>query len=389
MFNNRVNKELVEIRQKFREYYNSELRGEYSALETKRKTELKMFWFWFVLFSLGAVFYIYCCANGIISKKTYMSKGVMKFCFVYIGVWWYFCYSHILSYKIDTKFSVMDKIMEFWGDFNYSYPNGLISKKYIDKFHLFESFDKQEKDDGFQGIYLNTAIKISEQKLVQVCQGARSEYDKIIFKGVLIALEFDKKAKSGANVYGRDNLWTFLRYNILELFYLALFIFVLTFWYMFFSGVMFFFLFVATFALFCFFGFGKMICHIFNKIVFLDKKKVQLEDVVFSKEWKVYSDDQIEARYVLTPALMERMLAVKKLFHGNRLDFSFLGNNLLIAIHTNKDMFETTSLFKSALDYRKVQEVICQLYSVFSVINVLKLRASGNKNKNKNKKENF
>jgi len=88
----------------------------------------------------------------------------------------------------------------------------------------------------------------------------------------------------------------------------------------------------------------------------------------------VYADDQVGARYVLTPALMERMLAVKKLFHGNRIDFSFWGKNLLIAVHTRKDMFETTSLFKSALDYRKVQEVICQMYSVFSVIDVLKIR---------------
>jgi hypothetical protein len=107
--------------------------------------------------------------------------------------------------------------------------------------------------------------------------------------------------------------------------------------------------------------------------------RVNLEDVVFSKKWKVYADDQVEARYVLTPALMERMLAVKKLFHGNRLDFSFWDNNLLIAVHTNKDMFETTSLFKSALDYRKVQEVICQLYSVFTVIDVLKLQGESKK----------
>ena len=76
---------------------------------------------------------------------------------------------------------------------------------------------------------------------------------------------------------------------------------------------------------------------------------------------------------------MEKMLLVKKLFHGYQIDFSFWENNLLIAVHTNKDMFETTSLFKSTLDYRKVQEVICQLYSVFSVIDVLKLRLESKK----------
>lgn len=58
------------------------------------------------------------------------------------------------------------------------------------------------------------------------------------------------------------------------------------------------------------------------------------------------------------------------MFHGNRLDFGFWDKEMLIAIHTGKDMFETTSLFTPALDYKKVQEVICQIYSIFEVIDV-------------------
>jgi len=49
----------------------------------------------------------------------------------------------------------------------------------------------------------------------------------------------------------------------------------------------------------------------------------------------------------------------------------FWDKEMLIAIHTGKDMFEMTSLFTPALDYKKVQEVICQIYSIFEVIDVL------------------
>ena len=67
------------------------------------------------------------------------------------------------------------------------------------------------------------------------------------------------------------------------------------------------------------------------------------------------------------------MLNVKKLFHGKHIDFSFFNDKLLIAVHTRKDMFETTSLLTSALRYNKVREVVNQLYSIFSIIDVLEL----------------
>ena len=73
---------------------------------------------------------------------------------------------------------------------------------------------------------------------------------------------------------------------------------------------------------------------------------------------------------------MEKMLAIKRLFHGKSIDFSFFDNKLLIAVHTRKNLFETTSLFVPALSYHKVREVISQLNSIFSVIDVI------NENKN-------
>ena len=100
-------------------------------------------------------------------------------------------------------------------------------------------------------------------------------------------------------------------------------------------------------------------------------ERVQLEDPVFEREWEVYAEDQVEARYLLTPALMERMLEIKRRFFGQRIEFSFFNNRVMIAVHTGQDMFETTSLFLPAPFYGKMREVVAQLYSVFAAADLI------------------
>lgn len=41
-------------------------------------------------------------------------------------------------------------------------------------------------------------------------------------------------------------------------------------------------------------------------------KTIELEDIKFNNKFKVYSDDQIEARYILTPDMMEKLLLLKE-----------------------------------------------------------------------------
>lgn len=378
-----VDYRLVEIRSKFREYYNGKLRHKYAELEPARRKYQRRFWLLIIFFTVIALGYIYFCYVSGVSSKDCFSEGAIKLYIVYFAIAYAVCSIPVSDYKTDTKFAVMDRIMDFWGEIKYAKTGKLVSKGFIEKSALFVPFDEQEYDDAFEGHYHGAEIKVSEQKLVKVIHTRKGRRDKTIFNGVLISLKLNKKYKGNTVVCGKGDWRTFLGYNWFEL--LAIFIALV-------PMVMIIWLFYKIdICLSDMWGFGVVLLlmnvaiyfFIFREILRQKKikleKRVNLEDIVFSEKWNVYADDQVEARYVLTPALMERMLAVKKLFYGNRLDFSFWDNNLLIAVHTNKDMFETTSLFKSALDYRKVQEVICQLYSVFSVIDVLKLQNESKK----------
>ncbi len=72
--------------------------------------------------------------------------------------------------------------------------------------------------------------------------------------------------------------------------------------------------------------------------------KVVLEDDEFKSKFNVYSSDQVEARYILTPSLMQRILKYYRKTN-NRISFSFIDNRLYCAIPQHSNLFEPT-LFK-------------------------------------------
>lgn len=77
-------------------------------------------------------------------------------------------------------------------------------------------------------------------------------------------------------------------------------------------------------------------------------KLVKLEDPEFEREFAVYGEDQVEARYVLSPALMERIRSYRKKI-GTDMHISFVHSNIYVAIPVNGDTFEPC-LFRSIVN---------------------------------------
>lgn len=70
-----------------------------------------------------------------------------------------------------------------------------------------------------------------------------------------------------------------------------------------------------------------------------DLTRVALENPAFDEKFRVYSSDEVEARYILTPAMMERILALqartsRPVFLGFRNNRAFLG------VHYGRALFE-------------------------------------------------
>lgn len=91
---------------------------------------------------------------------------------------------------------------------------------------------------------------------------------------------------------------------------------------------------------------------------------VKLENPDFEKLFAVFSTNQTEARYILTPAIMEGMVKIRK-ETGANCYFSFIGERVYCGIEFNKALFEA-SLYRS-LSFADVEF----MHSLFSLIETI------------------
>lgn len=98
-------------------------------------------------------------------------------------------------------------------------------------------------------------------------------------------------------------------------------------------------------------------------------------DLVFSKFKKRYtilSTDQVEARYVFDPAMMERIMALDDLLGSNWLEISFRGREMVIIAGQVQNHFEVGHLF-NPINVLTIEKNLLQLEKLKASVRVLAL----------------
>lgn len=85
---------------------------------------------------------------------------------------------------------------------------------------------------------------------------------------------------------------------------------------------------------------------------FKEEQRIHLEDPRFTHNFRVYGTDQVEARYVLSSSLMERIAALKEKF-DRPIFMSFQNRQMYLAVLNNEGIFSFPS---GKLDNIKVME---------------------------------
>lgn len=83
---------------------------------------------------------------------------------------------------------------------------------------------------------------------------------------------------------------------------------------------------------------------------------VKMEAPEFEKYFVVYGDDQIEARYILSTSLMERITEFRKKT-GRRICVSFMGSHMYVAIPYARRLFEPR-VFRSILGFKGIEQYL-------------------------------
>ena len=225
------------------------------------------------------------------------------------------------KFRKESKNRVMPQLIKYFDGFSYQFGGG-IDLATISKSKLLPSYHMRISDDCFSGTYKKVDIKVSEEHLKRIEHSDKSSSEITIFQGVIVVLTVNKKFDGQTIVVNDEGIFNSItRFNM----------------------------------------------------IINGRENIRLEDSVFEKEFEVYSTNQIEARYLLTPAFMERILKLRQAYKSKRIEFSFFDDKLFIAISLKKDMFESASLFHSCLDRKPIDETFNQILSIIEIVDILKL----------------
>ena len=306
-------KEYADLKQKFDVYYTDKLRP---ILEKSDKTRRRYVSAFVVLLLLALVFYPLILYYMFIGALQGPVVGIVLA--LSCGVILLAC-GPLYYCRKKVKPQIMPDFANFFGTFTYAYE-GKINDALLRQSNLFGKYNQNIGDDFFSGVYKDVRISIAEEKLQNVTRDFKNfEIKQTVFGGVCILFEMNKNFK-GRTVVLRDR---------------------------------------------------GALGNALNKITGL--QNVKLEDSKFEKYFEVYSDDQVEARYLLTTGFMERMLRLRDLYGGKSIQFCFNNNTLLLSIPTRQNMFEANSFFRSNTDKKNIDLVFEQFYTVFSIVDLLKL----------------
>ncbi len=304
----------------FKPYYNQHILPKVKEYESKRIEALRslrnraILAFPLGISCIGIVLYI------AIYKMTSIDLGVIIFATVtpVMGlVWW--TLNAVRNYQTSVKEQIYPLIFGFFGD-NFLYEHeSPISVSSLKASKLIPSYDTEKSGDYVRGTYKNVAIELLEATMTETQGTGKNRRTVTVFKGLFITLEAPKKFK-GKTIVRKDH------------------------------GIM------------------NWATNAFNK-----RERVKLEDPVFEKQFQVFADDQVEARYLLTTSFMDRLLKLVTLFESKGLQCSFYDSCLLLMIPTEKDYFKGSSIFKPATFVEEINIVLQEMKNLFDIIDILKL----------------
>jgi hypothetical protein len=308
----------------FLKLYLSQLAPALRTLEPVRKKALAAF--------LTALFFVLAGIPGFIIFSRIGKPEILLVALASLGIGLYgfFRYDQKKKdYAAEFKQRVIREMIKLIDPGLYYFPEQRISEAEYRESDIFrEPIDRYSGDDLVEGALGATRCRFSElehqEKKESVdSRGRRRTYWVTIFRGVFFVADFNK------HFIGRT--------------------------------------YVVPDAGGSFLGIGKL----FEKWAIGKGELVELENPEFEKLFTVYGTDQVEARYILSPALMERLVNFRRKAN-TRLHLSFIHSKLYVALSVNKNLFEP-NVFSSGVKSGYLKEYFHYLELVTGIIDDLNL----------------
>ncbi len=323
-FPKKISRKLSDADPKFAAFYQEKIAPHLAFAEQSRIEHLSEFYSRLMisiplcLVWLAFIGFLYWSDSWIMKIESDTLTAVLFSPLFGCGVW---CHRKIKSFELSIKSKIYSEIFNFFGDFQYEPAgSGLEGVNLREKFGIIPAFSKAKTEDLIIGEYSGVGIVFEEWMLDQ----RKGDDERNVFKGATLSLGFNK------NFSGQ----TIIKHS---------------------KGK------IRNFT-----------ANLVNRGT-KDLEKVSLEDWEFAKKFEVFSSDQIEARYLITPALMNRLLNLTKFFNAKSFDAGFADNSLFVMFKDSENLFEVRSIFKEIDLVGDSLRVVDQIKLIFEIIDYLKI----------------
>ena len=111
---------------------------------------------------------------------------------------------------------------------------------------------------------------------------------------------------------------------------------------------------------------------IFNGLRNISKKfdRIGLADPKFERIFEVYGTDQVEARALVHPYFMERLLEIERAYEGKKVRCAFEDGDLLVAIEGG-DKFEVGDMFKDLADPERARRIVRDIAQILKLMDAV------------------
>ncbi len=302
--------------------YESDLKPKLASMEAERLVVKK--WKNLTVLTMGVLFAVFFFLKGFFNDYLYYPLIVM------LGITTFILGSKYMAtysvYKKKFKTQIVEKIITFINP-NYQYRSkGYVPFKDYKSSGIFvRKVDRYTGDDFVEGIIDKTPFTFSEIKSEYKTESTDSKGNKkvewhTIFKGLFFVAEFNKilnkrtfvvPEKTRASLFGKE-----------------------------------------------------------KKKIGSYGELVKLENPTFEEIFSVYGNSQQEARYVLTPTMMEAMVHIQQRY-DKKMFFSFIDSKVYCAIPIIKNMFEPK--ISKSISYKEIEEMYLLFGLIETIINEMNL----------------
>ncbi|MEM7459180.1 MAG: DUF3137 domain-containing protein [Pseudomonadota bacterium] len=220
------------------------------------------------------------------------------------------------QYARAYKRDILPDLARLFGDFRYE-AKGKIPMDWMKPSKIVPGHSRYKSEDYFVGEYKNVGINFSEIKLTK----KSGKHTVTVFNGLAILLTSGTRRFFGHTIMIRDQ--------------------------------------------------GKIGGWLKKQTAGLDR--ADLVDPEFEKIFDVFTNDQVEARYLIDPRIIENLKALYAEYSGKKMMAAFYDDHFLILIGSDKNHFEPASIQLAATDEASILSMKREIEQILSIVDRLSL----------------